>query len=604
MTVRIDTLAQEGRVAILHTPLQMDTLALVDFSGHEAVNEVYEYTLRAFAPDPSRVIPGELLGKGFRIELNTAAGIKRWICGLAVSVTPLEVDATAGATYEIELRPWLWLAGLNKRSRGFDCANMLDLANMVLGDYQSLPQAGLNITLENPGKIDRKYTVQYRESDLDFLRRNLERHGMNFHFEHSENGAKLVIGDANSVFTPLGGGARPFRPVDNLTHADGEHFATWTVRSGLTQEAVKLTDYDPVNPNANMVVSASDPTGRPGTQVQDYDHPAGYLDTGSGEHVARRRLLAARSQALRIAATGDVMSLGAGQVVTLSEHPTAAENRDYIVLQSRHHYTAESYTSGGTGQTTTYVGQYELLPADVPVAPLLRTPVARVYGPVLGLVVNDAGADPEKLGRIQVRFHWQDEGKDSMFCRVAQSWAGKGWGAQFLPRIGMEVVVEFLDGDPDMPLVTGCVYNTENTLAFDTGTDLLHSGWRTNSSAGFNQISMDDKSGTERIVMHAQRDMEVKILNDLTEEVDGSVKQRVHGSETIHVDNNILIKSDSKIRLEVGSSYIEISNSAITMKAVNVTVSATSELKTDAGAMATHSAGATMDIKAALVKIN
>lgn len=604
MTVGIDSLAQQGRVAILHTPLPMDTLALVDFTGHEAVNELYEYTLRAFAADPSHVVPGELLGKGFRIELNTAAGIKRWICGLAVAVTPLGLEPDGSATYEIELRPWLWLAGLNKRSRGFDCANMLDLANMVLSDYNSLPQASSNITLEVPGKIDRKYTVQYRESDLDFLRRNLERHGMNFHFQHSESGATLVIGDANSTFSRLGGDARPFRPTDNLTHADGEHFATWTVRAGLTQESVRLTDYDPLNPHANMVVNASDPTGRPGTTVRDYDHPAGYLVTDSGAHLARRRLQAFRSQALRIAATGDVMSLGAGQVVKLSELPVAADNRDYIVLECRHHYSAEVYLSGGTSGTTSYVAQYELLPADVPVAPLIRTPVARVYGPVLGLVVADAGSDPEKLGRVQVRFHWQDEGKDSMFCRVAQSWAGKGWGAQFLPRIGMEVVVEFLDGDPDMPLVTGCVYNKDNSLAFDTGTDLLHSGWRTNSNSGFNQISMDDKSGAERVVVHAQRDMEVTILHDLTEEVDGSVKQRVHGSETIHADDNILIKSGSKIRLEVGSSYIEISNSEITLKAVNINVVATAELKTDAGAMATHSAGAMMNIKAALVKIN
>jgi type VI secretion system secreted protein VgrG len=601
MTVRIDSLAQEGRVAILHTPLAMDVLALIDFTGHEAVNELYEYTLRVFAPDPSRVVPAELLGKGFRIELNTAAGITRWICGLAISVTPLLSDASAGATYEIELRPWLWLAGLNKRSRGFDSDTMVDLANLVLSDYTGLPQARTNIIPETPGKIDRKYTVQYRESDLDFLRRNLERHGMNFHFEHTEGGATLVIGDANSMFVRLGGGARPFQPADNMTHADGEHFSSWTVRTGLTQEAVRLTDYDPVHPNASMVVNAADPTGRPGLTVRDYDHPAGYLDTGAGEHVARRRLLAFRSQALRIAATGDVMSLGAGQVVTLSALPVDAENRDYIVLECRHHYNAESYVSGSTGGTTSYIAHYELLPADVPVAPLLRTPVARVHGPVLGLVVADAGNDPQNLGRIQVRFHWQDEGKDSMFCRVAQSWAGKGWGAQFLPRVGMEVVVEFLDGDPDMPLVTGCVYNADNTLAFDTGSDLLHSGWRTSSS---NQISMDDKSGNERVVVKAQRDMEVTILHDLTEEVDGSVKQRVHGSETIDVNGNILIKSGSTIRLEVGSSYIQISNSEITLKSVNINIVATAELKTDAGAMATHSSGAMMEIKSGLVKIN
>ncbi|MBL3598017.1 type VI secretion system tip protein VgrG, partial [Rhodovulum sulfidophilum] len=246
-------------------------------------------------------------------------------------------------------------------------------------------------------------------------------------------------------------------------------------------------------------------------QIESFDWPGDYLDQGRGRVVAELRAAGERGQDRRYEAEGDIVALGAGFRVTLSGDPVPGTGGEYMCLSARHSYTADNYGSGGSddGDGRAYDGQYVLMPVEAPLLPEQKTARADVRGPQTATVVGEGEIDCDEYGRILVRFHWDLEEAWSMRCRVSQSWAGAGWGGMVIPRIGMEVVVEFLDGDPDKPLVTGCVYNGRNRVPYDLPENKTRSTFRsdTHQGRGFNELRFEDKKGQEEIYLHAEKDI-------------------------------------------------------------------------------------------------
>ena len=247
----------------------------------------------------------------------------------------------------------------------------------------------------------------------------------------------------------------------------------------------------------------------------------------------------------------------------------------------------------------------------------------RVLGPQTAVVVGEGEIDCDEYGRILVRFHWDREGANSMRCRVAQLWAGKEWGGLAVPRVGMEVVVEFMDGDPARPLVVGCVYNADNMPPFDVGQGGKTMGMKSNSTpggGGYNELAFDDTKGKEELRLHAQYDLNAKVLhdegrhvlnnratiidNDETHEVGQNREAEIGKHDTLDIGETLTISAGTKITLKVGMSSITMDSSSITLKSPTVEVKAMQQFKSSAGAMSEHKAGALMDIKGALVKIN
>jgi type VI secretion system secreted protein VgrG len=273
--------------------------------------------------------------------------------------------------------------------------------------------------------------------------------------------------------------------------------------------------------------------------------------------VARLRTDSERGQDRRCEAVGDVAELGAGLRVTLGGETVPGLGEEFICLSATHSYVSDSYGSGAQDSDEySYSGRYILLPVTAPLLPERKTARADVKGPQTAVVVGEGEIDCDEYGRILVRFHWDLAKANSMRCRVSQNWAGNGWGGMVIPRIGMEVLVEFLDGDPDQPLVTGCVYNGRNKVPYPLPANKTKSVFRSDShqSDGFNELTFEDATGAENISFHAQKDMTLKVLNNHAKRVDNDDVESVGNNKSIEVGNNFQVKFGGSYNQSVGSA--------------------------------------------------
>jgi type VI secretion system secreted protein VgrG len=622
--------SQRTRAGRLKTPLPEDALALLEFSGTEAVNDLFSFTLRALSEDGS-VDFDQLLGKRMNVAIKTIEGTPRYFDGIVTAAAYLGRD-DEGHVYEFEISPWLWLLGRRRNSRIFHERTVAEIIAEVVAGHGGLPCASDTEYRLSGAFPMLEYTVQYRESDLDFLRRLMEEFGISFHFEMEEERHILVLSNSSDGFSKVPGRTRPYRAVSRQHRATAEHFQDWKAQRRVTTGVVRLTDYDFKNPTTNMEVTEAKPLGYDHADLESYDYPGRYAAPGDGRDLAKRRIEGQRAQDSAVDAGGDVVSLGAGHKVDLTGHSDEAVNVEYLCTRAHHHYRTEGYRSGlgGPGEEG-YRGRYRLLRTDAPFAPPLVTPRAQVQGPQTGVVIGSGEIDCDEFGRILVMFHWDSDRAGSMRCRVAQSWSGNAWGSIYIPRVGMEVVVEFLEGDPDRPLVTGAVYNARNMPPFDLPGDKTISGvksYSTPGGGGYNSLTFEDKSGSEVIDMHAQKDLTVLVENNETREVkvnhastiggtssvevtgDATMTVKsnrssdISGTETVTADKDITIDSQTKITLVCGASTIEMTPAKITISSPEVDISGTAKLKTFGGTNADHTAGGPMTIAALVVKIN
>ena len=443
----------------------------------------------------------------------------------------------------------------------------------------------------------------------------MERFGINYHFQMEQTRHSLVLTTGADAFKDAPAAPRGFSPLGNRGDATPEHFEAWSPQRQLTTGSVRLVDYNFKTTVANMEVSREDLRGFVGANMESFGYPGGYLQLGEGTPIAQRQLDAHRTGMATVRAQGNAASLGAGMKFALSAHSDAGQLDEYAVLAAHHFVSNGSFRSGGAAASdTAYHGSYVLTRSANPIAPQRQTRQPRVHGPQTAVVVEGADGDIDEFGRIKVKFFWAPDDV-SMYCRVSQIWAQDEWGSIFVPHSGMEVVVEFLDGDPDRPLVTGCVWNEKNRPEMPD--NRLTSGFKTVRN---NQLFFDDTEGQEKIHIRAQRDMTRLVMNDdkstthgkqtlqidgsKSESVGGGVSTSVGGNESHKVTGDLMIESKQKIELKVGSSSITIDQTSIKIKAMMVEVEGTAELKTKAGAMATHDGGAMMVIKGVLVTIN
>jgi type VI secretion system secreted protein VgrG len=335
-----------------------------------------------------------------------------------------------------------------------------------------------------------------------------------------------------------------------------------------------------------------------------YDYHHKYDEKDKGENHAKFRLEAEQAFDHRRSIHGDAASIHPGGLVTVEHHPTKSENQEYLIVGARHMYSSQSYRSGGGGSGDTYSGSYDILPSSRPYRSLPKTPKPRIYGiQTAKVVAKNREEEKEEIstdehGHIWVQFHWDREPQKSCPVRVAQTWAGKKWGAIFLPRIGMEVVVDFIEGDPDRPLVTGCVYNGDNKPPYDLPANKTMSGWKSDSSkhnGGYNEFVFDDQQNKEKIRMHAERDHEVTVKHAETRTIGETFKPGSpsrsttikhgddqltieSGNQTTHVKMAISTEADISITLKVGASTLNITKGSISLMSPVISLTATGAL--------------------------
>ena len=537
---------QAERLGRLTTALGSDVLGLLRFDGSDYLNGLYEYRVEALAARDDLDFDA-LVGTHATVEIEAHAQMRPFD-GIVTHVRWAGVGEN-GHRYDLTLRPWFWLAGRRRNQRIFHDKTVVEILEELLADYAGLGAPAVQILLSRDyPKLE--YTVQYRESDLDFARRQMERAGISFHFRHAVGSHTLVLTDDVLAHDEIG--ARPFKRYDGHHQYEQEHFWEWAPERNLTTGAVRLVDYNFKKPNQSMEANFLGDAAHAQGQIESFDYPGDYLAQDLGKLVAGLRTEQERGADRRNRAAGDCVSLGSGMRVTLAGDHVPGLGETYLCLAATHHFVSEAYGSGGQGSDGySFAGNYVLMPDTAPMAPPKRTPGAVVQGPQTAMVVGDGEIDCDEFGRILVKFHWDLANAYSMRCRVSQNWAGGGWGGMVIPRIGMEVLVEFLEGDPDKPVVVGNVFNGMNDAPYplpDNKTKMVMRS-QTHQGSGFNELSFEDQAGREEIYMHGQKDHRVMILNDQNQNIGHDRSKTIGHDQTENVGNNKTIT--------VGSNHTE-----------------------------------------------
>ncbi|MCO6381456.1 type VI secretion system Vgr family protein [Oceanicola sp. 502str15] len=667
--------SQSQRLGKLHTALAFNDLSLLRFDGMDAVNECFEYHVEAVTNDETVAINlDDLLGTHMTVQLEDLYGAQKYFDGI-VTECGWGGDGDTGNVYRFTLRPWFWVMSKRRNNKIYQNKSFEAIINEVCSDFGNDAAGGLDVQLSGAMPLaNQEYIVQYDESDFHFLTRLMERYGVNYFFKHEQGAHKMVITDMVDGFEQLQPTSREYLIHEGQHVNEAEHFWDWTPHRRLTTGKVALTDYNFKTVSANMKGEQEGDAVHEYGKLESYEYPGVYLDGSEGSDYARIRAEQYRARDKHHTATGDCISLSSGMRFTLegNHQDESLLGQEYICTRAMHSFSTGGYRSSGSGSGGSehvFVGNYEFAPSAVPYAPERKTRETRMTGPQTATVVGAGGEeiDVDEFGRIVVQFHWDRLGskdeKSSMRIRVAQPWAGAGWGTLFIPRIGMEVIVEFLEGDPNKPVVTGCVYNGDNAPPYEQPGDKNWNGIKSNSTlggGGYNELVFNDTKGDELFRQHAQYDMETKVLNDERREVDvnrtttigGNETRTVHGEEThtIDKDNTYLIKGDenrtvnknretnididetlnvggnrltevrgtstlnaqsdieinslTKITLKVGGSSITIEPAKISLSSIEIDASAAGALKTSGGGTAEHKSGGMMTIQAALVKIN
>ncbi len=529
---------------------------LLRMDGSEELSGDFEWRVEALSDQAGLDLHG-LLGTHATVEIDHAKGVRAFD-GI-VCEAEHRGSYENGLRYDLVLRPWLHVAGLRRNMRIFHNKTVLQIVEEVLAAYSSLGEPHLEVKVTQDYPV-LEYTVQYGESDADFVRRQLERHGITWSWRHEPGSHTMLLTDAEFSLPTVPGDTRPYHGSENFHQADGEHFSEWTSAERITTGAVRLTEYNFKTPNAAQEVERVGNATHVSGDVESYDWPGDYLQQSPGRGVVQRRVEEERGQAPRHKAQGDAISLGAGWRVTLTgDDVPGATGRTFVCLKALHRFRAQAYGSGqAESDPKPYDGTYSLMPDDTPFRPERRTIGPRVQGPETAVVVGEGEIDCDEHGRILCRFHWDLKGAYTMRVRVSQNWASKGWGGMVIPRIGMEVIVEHLRGDPDKPIVTGCVYNGRNTPPYDLPLHKTKSVFRSDThQAGneyaFNELSFEDEDGREEVFLRASRDMTVKIDQHSTTRIDDNSIVSVGGHHLAEVEKSWTENIGSNYSINVGA---------------------------------------------------
>ena len=444
------------RRVTIQTPLG-PALQFRQLRGHEALSELYALDIDLLSSDKG-IDPKALLGKSATVVVETDGGGKRYIDGL-VSRFGLQGQDHSLYSYKLVLRPWLWLATLRSDFRIFQFKTVPDILQEVLGVY------GQSVKLKlSRGYRAWDYCVQYHESDHNFIARLCEHEGIYYYYQHAAGQHTLVFADdIEAGHDPLPGGASiPFHPPEKAAVADKECILSWQALQEVHAGRHYNDDYDFKKPKADLSNMRQNPPGHAHDKYEQYEWPGGYTEFGDGETYARVRLEQQLSPRDIARASSNRRELSPGYTLSLTNHPREDQNRDYLILAVHYEFHENPQVSeGASGTGSQQKFSLVLQPKSVPYRPQRTTPKPRTHGPQTAVVVGPAGEEiwVDQYGRVKVQFHWDREGSmdenSSCWVRVSTAWAGPNFGAVFTPRIGMEVIIDFLNGDPDYPILTG-----------------------------------------------------------------------------------------------------------------------------------------------------
>ncbi len=540
---------QEGRFIGIKSPLGEDVLLLEGFTGEEWISRPFHFDV-ALLSENRGINFKDIIGQRVTIRVTLTDGSPRYINGFVSRFAQGGGDRVF-ARYQMEVVPWLWFLTRHADCRIFQNMTIPDIIEKVFKDrgYTDFKNS-LTGTYET-----REYCVQYRESDFQFVSRLMEEYGIFYFFEHEENKHTLVLADSSSACQSC-----PNQSSAGYNIAGGgldseDVVQQWDLALELRSGKYSMTDYNFETPSTSLM--ANEPTVleyADNSKLEIYDYPGKYKTQSQGTSLAKIRMQEEEAAVKIGRGAGGCRAFVSGSKFDLTDFPVSSMNASYVLTAVRHEATIGSgYTTGDVAQAS-YSNRFACIPADVPFRPPRVTPKPLVYGPQTAVVVGKSGEEiwVDEYGRVKVQFFWdrvgQSDEKSSCWIRVSQAWAGKNWGAMWIPRIGQEVIVEFLEGDPDRPIITGRVYNADQVVPYklpDNGTrsTLLSRSSKGGESANFNEIRFEDKKGSEQIFINAEKDMDLRVEKE--------------SREFVGANRHLIVKEDQKEKVE-GSSHSEI----------------------------------------------
>lgn len=617
----------------------------VRLEGEEGISRLYSFQVD-FA-SAQELSPEMAIGRQATVKIPFGKE-KRYIQGTIRRFVAMGALADGYGQFSVEIVPWTWWLKRRANSRIFQNKTVPDIIEEVLaqaGEPRDANSYSHDVSVNHQFK-PRAYCVQYRETDFDFISRLMEEEGLFYYFVHDEAGVHLRVRDSNTGFHPAVDGAIEFRPLAAGADPQGYVIAACSRERDFRSAKYALASSHYQKPRENFAAEAP-------TSVQSdaderfalFDYPGGYAKGfvgGSpasdqsgvthvfdeGGHIAEVRMQEEDAGYDRMLAESNHPAIRAGHSFTLSRHPHASPddwNIEYGIVSVRHSAVSPGPRSEA-GQPASYANTFAAIPNSIAYRPPRVTQKPFIRGPQTALVVGPDGDDiyTDSYGRIRVKFYWdrsdQQDQDRTCWARVAQVWAGKQWGAIFIPRIGQEVLVDFLEGDPDQPIVIGSVYNAEQQPPYALPANQTRSGIKTRSSVNggagnYNELRFEDKLGEEELLAHAERNLTTEVEKDESRTVGNDRTTTIQHNDTLTVQNNrsaTITGTDSTTvartrSLSVGQSRsadiatsdsLNVGESIAMTAGAGLTVTAGESVTVTAGEGVTIVAGATIEIVA------
>jgi type VI secretion system secreted protein VgrG len=593
---------QENRFIKIKTPLGDDTLLLQSFAGTEAVSRPFSFQAEVLS-EKADITFNDIVGKNVTIHIRLADDSDRYLNGYVSRFTQALKDSKV-SHYRMEIVPWLWMLTRKFDCRIFQKMTAPDVIAKVFktGGFKDFKSSvtGTFDTLE--------YCVQYRESDFNFVSRLMQQFGIYYYFEHQDGKHTLVMANSPSVHQPCPGQAHAdFNPVSGGLE-DADVVSAWEASQELKTGKYTVNDYNFKTPNSDLKADESTVFSNENQRFEMYDYPGLYLTKAQGQTTAKVRMQTEEAEHKVMRGSSVCRAFAPGYKFDLREHFRSDMNATYLLTEVQHEASVgDSYTYAGDQKGETYFNKFSCIPAEVPFRPARTAPKPYVHGPQTAVVVGPKGEEiySDEYGRVVVQFFWDRLGnndeKSTCWLRTSQPWAGKNWGSMWIPRIGQEVVVSFLEGDPDQPIITGRVYNADQTVPYKLPDSQTVSTFMSNSSkggGGYNELRFEDKKGSEQVYIQAEKDLDVRVKNDSREFVgnDRSLivkkdqKEKVSGDQHSQVMGNRLEKVGQSMSLQIGQDF----NGKTSTKFAH---EAGTEIHLKAGTMCIIEAGAQLTLK-------
>ncbi len=526
---------QDGRIIKIDTPLGKDVLLLQGFTGHEGLSQVFSFDLELLSERDEDVSFPRIQGHRVTITIALPGFKERCLNGFIVAFEYGGRDSRF-TYYRAKMVPWLWFLGQTASCRMFQEMSVTDIIAKV---FQGLGFTDFRNATEAT-YAPREYCVQYRETALNFVSRLMEQYGIFYYFEHTEDKHTLVLADDPSVYQDCPGQKQVRYTQITGELEDEDSISDLSLHHEVRPTSMSLTDYNFESPTTDLFNSWTTGVWAGGREdLEIYDYPGEYLTNAAGEELSTIRTQEETSASMVWRGVSNCRAFVSGYKFTLTDHFRGWWNDALVLTAIQHTATVGGSYYGDRGEPENYSNTFTAIPAAPPFRPPRLTPRPVVQGPQTAVVAGKQGEEiwVDKYGRVKVQFHWDRESQadetSSCWIRVSQLWAGKNWGAMWIPRIGQEVIVDFLEGDPDQPIITGRVYNAVEMPPYELPGERTKSTIKSYSSkggGGFNEIRFEDKKGSEQIFIHAQ----------------GRQDNRVRGSsyEFVGADRHLIVKKD------------------------------------------------------------